>query len=192
MRSNVKSNSKRKMTIFIVVLCVLLLGVGFAYLSQALKISNTATISTNSWSVHLENVEVKDGSVSAPMPIIRNDSVSMTASVTLNKPLDFYEYYVDVVNDGTLDARLDSFEKTILTESQQKYLNYTITYKDLQEISQNDLLAVGERETLRILIEMKDVEDASDLPTEAVVLTLESQLNYVQDDGNGVPRNATS
>ena len=192
MRSSFRSNTKRSMSFFVIILFVLLMGVGFAYLSQSLKINNTATIAMNAWNVHLENVVVRDGSVAATAPIIGNDKISVTASVTLSKPLDFYEYSVDVVNEGTLDAKLDTLIKTTLTEEQKKYLNYTITYKDHTEIKQNDLLAPGERETIRIVIEIKDVVDASVLPSGEVTVNLSGQLNYVQDDGKGIKRNTNS
>ncbi len=192
MRSSFRSNTKRSMSFFVIILFVLLMGVGFAYLSQSLKINNTATIAMNAWNVHLENVVVRDGSVAATAPIIGNDKISVTASVTLSKPLDFYEYSVDVVNEGTLDAKLDTLIKTTLTEEQKKYLNYTITYKDHTEIKQNDLLAPGERETIRIVIEIKDVVDASVLPSGEVTINLSGQLNYVQDDGKGIKRNTNS
>ena len=190
MRSKYRSNAKRKMILF-VILSILSLGMGFAYLSQSLKINNRVTIATI-WCVHLENVVVRDGSVAATAPIIGNDKISVTASVTLSKPLDFYEYSVDVVNEGTLDAKLDTLIKTTLTEEQKKYLNYTITYKDHTEIKQNDLLAPGERETIRIVIEIKDVVDASVLPSGEVTINLSGQLNYVQDDGKGIKRNTNS
>ena len=185
-------NARRKMVFFAIVCLLLLIGIGYAYLSQSLKINNTATIAMNAWNVHLENVVVRDGSVAATAPIIGNDKISVTASVTLSKPLDFYEYSVDVVNEGTLDAKLDTLIKTTLTEEQKKYLNYTITYKDHTEIKQNDLLAPGERETIRIVIEIKDVVDASVLPSGEVTVNLSGQLNYVQDDGKGIKRNTNS
>lgn len=192
MRSNIRRDSKRRMAIFVIVFLILLMGVGFAYLSERLKINNTATIAANAWNVHLENVVVRSGSVEATTPIIGSDRISVTASVTLTKPLDFYEFSVDVVNEGTLNAKLDTIIKTILTAEQQKYLNYTITYQDHTEIKKNDLLAPGERETLRVVVEMKDVVDASYLPAEAVTLSLEGQLKYVQDDGKGVKRSTNS
>ncbi len=190
MRSIIRNNKKIKIFLFFIFI-FLSLSIGYAYLQQSLSINNTATIATNAWNVHLENIVVREGSVSTPEPVI-NDRTTISVSVPLQKPFDFYEFYVDIVNEGTIDAKLETITNTSLTESQQKYLNYTITYSDYVEIKKNDLLASGEKETLRIVIEMKDVVDANILPNEAITINLNCQLNYMQNNTEGVERSKNS
>jgi hypothetical protein len=52
----------------------------------------------------------------------------MTYTVTLNEPGDFYEFTINVVNDGTIDAVLSSINLTELTAAQQKYITHVVTY----------------------------------------------------------------
>ncbi len=132
-----------------------------------------------------------EGSVNGSSTI-GSDKISITSIVELNNPKEFYEIYVYVVNSGSMDAKLENIVNTILTESQKKYLNYTVTYSDYVVINKNDLLKAGEKETIRVLVEMKDVVDASYLPSEAVDLVLETKLNYVQNEGEGVERSNNS
>ena len=135
MRSNV---NKKKTPYLLVLLILLFMGAGFAYLSQALVINGTTGINKTTWDVHFENIVVKEGSIENPLPNIGEDKLSISLSLTLSSPREFYEYYVDVVNDGTLDAKILDIVTPTLTEEQQKNLLYTITYKDGVEINNND------------------------------------------------------
>ena len=44
-------------------------------------------------------------------------------------PGDFYEFTVDIVNNGIIDTMIDSINKALdLIVAQEKYLNYIIEY----------------------------------------------------------------
>lgn len=46
-------------------------------------------------------------------------------------PGEFYEFTVDVVNEGSIDAMIDSVVKTPeLTSAQAKYIKYEISYEN--------------------------------------------------------------
>ncbi len=62
------------------------MSIGYAYLSEAIKINTSANIGKIIWDVHLENIVVREGSVSTTPPIIGSDGTSITLSVTLNQP----------------------------------------------------------------------------------------------------------
>ena len=57
-----------------------------------------------------ENIEVETGSVEASVPTLTGDT-SLDFNVVLDKPGDFYEFSVDVVNKGTLDAMIKTLNK---------------------------------------------------------------------------------
>ena len=115
-------NSNRK---FIVIAIVLLLAIsiGYAALSTTLTINGTANIAANSWLVYFTNVQVKTGSVTATqVPTTSGTSTTtLTWAVNLQTPGDYYEYNVDVKNDGTIDAMIGSLSNTSLTTNQAKY-----------------------------------------------------------------------
>ncbi len=182
MRSRNRAFSKKKVLILSLLILLLCMSIGHAVLSESLKISSSANVGKMTWDVHFENVVVREGSVNGSSTI-GSDKTSIRASLDLNKTGDFYEFYVDVVNKGSLDAKLDSLVKTALTVAQKKYLNYTITYKDYVEIQPNDLLIAESRDTIRVLIEVKELADSFLLPDSAFHLDLEGKFNYVQNDG---------
>ena len=91
----------------IVMIFIFTLTVVYAALNTVLKITGNAEVVASSWDIYLDNVVVKSGSVSASKPVITNSS-TLSFDVVLNKPGDYYEFTVDVVNDGSIDAMIDS------------------------------------------------------------------------------------
>lgn len=169
--------------VFVLFSCI---GIGYAVLSSSISITGTVPVSANTWDIHFENVRINSGSVSTYSTPTVTGSTSLSTTVTLTYPGDQYEFYVDVVNSGSIDARLDSFSKTSLSTAQQKYLSYDIYYAYNEPIKQYDLLKAGSKETLRIVIKYNS--DTSLAPTTAQNLTLTFSLNYSQDTGEGIER----
>ncbi len=133
-----------------------------------------ATVNSTKWNLHFENIKVTEGSVNATLePTITEESnTEITYSVNLNTPGDFYEFTVDVVNSGSLDAMVSEVKGTELTDKQKKYLDYEVTYMDGTKVNKNDKLSSGTTEKLRIRLEFKKDIIADDLPKEDTTLTL--------------------
>jgi len=185
-----KSNNSHKLIVVAVVL-LLAISIGYAVLSTTLSINGTANIASNSWLVYFTNVQVKDGSVTATQAPTTSGTATTLLSwaVNMQTPGDFYEYNVDVKNDGTIDAMIGSLSNTSLTTDQEKYLNYSVTYSDGATIEQYDKLNSGETVTLKVRVEFKTDLNPEDLPGEGANVSLTYTSNYVQADGNAKDRN---
>ena len=188
MRKIRKSSNKKFIAIAVVLL--LAISIGYAALSTTLTINGTANIASNSWLVYFTNVQVKDGSVTAMQaPTTSGTSTTtLTWSVNLQTPGDFYEYNVDVKNDGTIEAMIGNLSNTLLDTNQAKYLNYSVTYSDGATIEQYDKLNSNETITLKVRIEFKTDLNPEDLPSETTMVTLTYESNYVQADSNAKVR----
>ena len=186
----IKNHTKQKF-IALALLLILAISVGYAALSTTLIINGTANIASNSWFVYFTNVQVKDGSVTATTaPSTEGTSTTtLTWIVNLRTPGDFYEYNVDVKNDGTIDAMIGDLSNTPLITDQAKYLNYSVTYSDGAAIEQYDKLNKNETITLKVRVEFKTNLNPEDLPSEATAVTLTYTSNYVQADENAKNRN---
>ena len=157
----------------------------YAALSVTLNIVGNAEVVASSWDVHLDNVKVKSGSVSGNDPSIISGTTA-TFSTTLTTPGDFYEFTIDVVNDGSIDAMIDGVSKTpTLTEAQAKYLNYIVEYENGESINTKQLVAKNSYVRLKVRVEFRKDITASDLPTASETLNLSFTVNYVQSDGSG-------
>ena len=169
----------------IMIVSVFTLSIAYASLSTILEISGNAQISSADWDIHLDNVRVKDGSVSANTPQISGTS-TLSFDVDLNTPGDYYEFTVDVVNLGSLDAMIDSVVKTPeLTSEQAKYIKYDVTYENGDSISTKQVLESSSSTPIKVRLEYRKDIVASDLPSSATELSLKLTLVYVQSDGSG-------
>ena len=164
--------------------------VGYAALSTTLSITGKGTLSKNSWDIHFENLVIVDNgaSVVTTAPTIDSTKTKISFNITLSKPGDTYEFTVDAVNKGTIDAMLSGFSTTSLTTDQQKYLTYTVTYSDGATISTKDYLKKGTSETIRVKVRFKEDLTSADLPSSAETLNLTATLIYVQADSTAKAR----
>lgn len=164
--------------------------VGYAALSTTLSITGKGTLSKNSWDIHFENLVIVDNGASAvtTAPTIDSTKTKVSFNITLSKPGDTYEFTVDAVNKGTIDAMLSGFSATSLTTDQQKYLTYTVTYSDGATISTKDYLKKGTSETIRVRVRFRDDLTSADLPSSAETLNLTATFVYVQADSTAKER----
>ena len=184
-RLNFHVNSKiLSIVLCVILVCVFTLTIAYAALSAVLTISGSAEVVASNWNIHLENARVISGSVSNNAPSINGNTLSFSAH--LDVPGDYYEFVVDVVNDGSIDAMIDSIVVTpTLTDSQKKYLKYEVSYQNGEDVSTKQVLYSGS--TMPITVRVEYIRDLvkGDLPTEDTVLNSSLTLVYSQSDGSG-------
>ena len=172
--------------IILLAVAVFAMSVGFASFAQNLDYNGTANIQSTSWNVQFKNESYAEtpGSVTVSAENRVLNATTMTYNVYLETPGDFYEFTVDVENSGTFDAQLSGITMSTLTEEQQKYLVYKITYNGQEYTATNasvgvDLLS-GETETVKVRVEYIQPDNPEDLPSTQQVITLNATLAYVQ------------
>lgn len=181
-------NDKRNRTSYIIIaLLILVVGIsiGYAALSTTLNINGSSTITKQSWDVHFANIIETDGSVTATSPaaITAGDPTKVTYNITLAKPGDFYEFSVDVVNAGTLPAKISAAPSLEgVSAAQDVYVNYTVKWADSNaQPAANDLLSAnGGKKTAIVRIEYDKNTTADQLPTTGETLTLSFSMNFIQ------------
>ena len=174
----------------LVIILLLFISIGFAYLSTQLDILGNTLLKANTWDVHFENVQVSDGSVTSTDPMIDTNRTSVTFSALLDKPGDFYEFTVDAVNGGTIDAMISNYTDFNLTESQKKYLETSVTYEDGEDIKAKQQLLSGDTAVYKIKVSYKKDLSAEDLPEEVEEATFTYIVTYVQRDKTSIERKA--
>ena len=178
-----RNSHKKNLSISIILLLILVIGIGYAYLTSNLSISGTTGIVGNSWDIHFENLNVKDGSVTAINPAtISNSTTDITYSIRLEKPKDYYEFTVDVKNDGTLPGKVSISTLNGITSEAAPVIDYTITYINGTSVNIGDILNASSKKTIRVRVFYKDDISATDLPGSNLNLSLTYTLQYVQSD----------
>ena len=192
MKKIIKDRKTLYIVLSLVMVCVFTLTIAYAALNAVLEINGNAEVVASTWDIKLANPIVTSGSVNNNLPtILSNKEASFTA--TLTNPGDFYEFSIDVVNNGSIDAMIDSVTKTpTLSETQAKYLNYIVEYQNGESINTKQLVEANSFVRLKVKVEFRKDLVASDLPTSTETLNLAFTVNYVQAEETGttqVPNN---
>ena len=191
MRKNRRDNKAKYLLILL-----LLIAVGYAAIATTLKINGSAEIKSAKWDVYWENPQVLSGSVTETKPTLSESDTKATFDVTLNEPGDYYEFTIDAVNNGSLDAKIDTngIVKQIKNSSGEvvnpTILKYEVTNNDQGHtaLEEGHILAkksgsTPTKETYRVRVEYRndeginptDLDDSNDL-----VFTIEFSVKYVQ------------
>ena len=180
---------QKQMSIMYILLFVVLasLGVGYAYIKSNLNINGTANVTAARWDVHFTNLNVTTGSVTATTAASITDPTTVTFAATLDEPNDFYEFTVDVTNQGTMDAMIDSFSiSPTLTTAQAKYLEYTVSYSDGVALANKQRLLQNTTETIKVRFSYIENSDKTNYPTEDQTFTIAFTMNYTQADSSAI------
>ena len=180
------------------ILC--LFAIGYATIVSNITINGIADIKSSSFSIQFMNLHVTNESVE--INTTRGDSAAtintttktdVNYTIVLQKPGDVYEFYVDVVNNGSLDAMIDTITSKYngidieSNESLPDYVNYTATYVDGMEIARFHFLAAnGGRETIKIRLEYRSDIDPESLPDIDEALSFSFGLKYIQADSRAI------
>ena len=183
--------SKKNLIIAMAIFLMVSLSLGYAYIRSTLTINGNAGISKNTWDIYFDNIVEKDSTATITSHGVIKDSLQSDGTIahntlieyniTLNKPTDKYDFIVDIVNDGSIDAMIDAVRLTGLDEVSD-YATYTVKYLDGTDVKKCDLLKAQSRRKVRVVTTFKDVNDESELPSELKTSDIKFQIDYVQAD----------
>lgn len=155
------------------------LGIGYSLISTNLKIDGLVHIKQARWDVHFANYQAIDGSVE-PLSNPTVTGTNITFSAKVNGPGDFYGFTIDVTNQGTINANINSFSLTP-DFSNVDYIDAEISYINGDPIVNNDILLAGTTKTIKVLLSYKDGIDENLYPTVEQSFNVVLNLNYVQN-----------
>ena len=146
-----KLKKKNNRTIIIISLLLLLvIGFGYAYLNSNLSITGATAVAGNTWDIHFANVQVTTGSVTATTPATINttDNTKVNYAITLERPGDFYDFTVDIVNAGTLPGKISLSTVTGIDSAYEDIIEYSINYTNGDPVQIGDILNAGATKTI--------------------------------------------
>lgn len=169
---------KKKKRVYILLLILLSITLGYALISTTLKINGIANVSKHTWKVYWQNITNESGEQPVSGPTIGNDennnaNTVITFSVQLNDVGDFYEFYVDAVNEGDLNAKVAGVdlycdgEKITPSNPLPPYAKLSIKYADDTEVGIGDILAKA---------------DSSTTPATPTVKTYKVRIEFTDED----------
>lgn len=170
-------NKGQRRSFIIAVLIVTLVGatIGYAALATNLYINGTAGVATDAnWLIEFTDSAEVSKSEGVTSNSFDHNATTFEFDVTLSKPGDTITYEVDVTNNGTIDAKLDSI--TGLDEVNEKEpveIQYEIT-----GLTEGEVLAAGATKTFNVTVTWTA---GTDIPEGELSKTSAITLNYVQN-----------
>ncbi|MCI9110869.1 MAG: hypothetical protein HFH47_03530 [Bacilli bacterium] len=179
--------AKKKRTIVIVSLCVLLLimTAGYAAFNSTLNIKGTSSISSN-WDIKITNVTESNKSGSAETVGTPTwDGLTATVEADLYKPGDYVEYEITIENKGNINAKLDKIDLSDVSDSPIKFTTTGIT--------KGEKLNASSLATLTVKIEYDETAGSVANETSSeLTITLQYVQANVNQDGIAIPPNNTA
>lgn len=202
----------KSLLIGLLIIGLVAMTVAYAALSQTLTISSSAKVESKSsnWDIHFDNLAAASGSphgyATIVSPLTKSAATTLSGlNVTLKAPGDYVSYTFDVVNGGTINAKIDTNGVSLPDVSTismagdtttgtadiaivRANLEYTLVYgtgdaKAGQAPAVNDTLNAGQTRHMVLTIKYKD--NANNLPTNDVTISaLNASLTYVQADAS--------
>ena len=179
-----KNNSLRKHILLIVIILLLCISLGYSLVSSNILINGTTNIRRSEWNVHFDNVNVVTGNnLTVVPPTINNIGTIINFSINLDRANDLYELVAEVYNEGTIDAKVTSCIKLGLTQEQEQYVDYKITYLDNTPINEGDMLRAGEKKKIKVTVKYLQLlpineDDLTDLYE---TVNLAFKVDYIQN-----------
>ena len=173
--------SKKKKNIMIIVLCfvLLLMGVGYAALSQRLTIGGTAKMQ-GVWDVRITNIQLSRKTGLAKDNSHKYENLSASFQTETLAPGDMLEYTVSVSNRGNIDAKVSEINATL---DGPEAIKYTV-----EGIKKGDIIKEGV--TQEVIITIKFDENATVIPSNKTS-TLNINFTCIQNTQNVPTENLT-
>ena len=181
---NTDGKMKRKYLVIIAIILMLFISIGYSLVSSNILINGTTNIRRSEWDVHFSSVNVTTGSELAVIPpAISNTGTLINFSINLEKANDVYEFIAEVFNEGTIDAKVTDCIKLGLSQEQEEYVDYKITYLDDSSINEGDILRAGEKKKLKVSVRYLKLLpiNESDLTDLYETVNLSFKVDYVQN-----------
>lgn len=180
-----RKKEKYKNLVFAII-CVSLVFIasGMALIHSTLSINGISNIAKTVWDVHFENLDAKDSNIEvvSPATIDSTDNTKINFSLNVRKPTNYYEFEVDVVNDGTIDAMFSDINVVGLGD----YLYCETYYSDDANYAYGDLLAKKNRDRIKVKIGVidNDEKDLTELfgvtSEEDILVDVSIEVKYIQ------------
>ena len=176
-----RMNPEHKKYFLVGSLCIaifLMLGIGYAVLSQQLDINGTAQITSN-WKILFTSAEEKEMNQATTTKKEITDLTTLTLDVNLTQPGASATYDVVVENQGDLDAVLSKIDGVKENNNQDpKAIKVSV-----ENIKVGDPLLAGEQKTFQVKVYWDASVDFSETNMQKEI---EITLTYEQSD-DGVP-----
>ena len=173
----------RKINYKLLIVLVIFIAIGYAYLTRNLGNLGANLLRKNDWNIYFDNIRVLDGSITPTSPAtIDNSKLVVNFSTSFNEPGEYYSFYVDVVNDGSVPCMINFINLNGVPSEYENLVNFTVKNFDMSEIREHQLLHAKDKIMLIVRVEYNEDLSEDDLLVSDLNLNLSLEFEYVQAD----------
>ena len=206
-----------KFVVFALVGILAFISIGYALYSTVLNIGGVANVNRSVWSVHYDSDSINVLSGSNMVSPTSGPTISSLKSISFETNLDVNEetsFTVDVINDGTFNARVSSVNLNVYSKKEgdasyttlanigtnkwnNDYLDISILWTEgNRNLFDTIDLAPSTTKNMTISVKYKQPEDYSLLPSNNMNFKFDLSVEYSQADSlssdtNYIPKVAT-
>lgn len=167
---------------------LLIMIAGYALMQSSVNIKGTLGVVENSWNVYFENLVVNPNSINTNAPTIIEgpSNTSISFAISLEKIDEYFEFEVDMVNDGTIDAMINNVRLLGLPIEYKNNIIYTINYIDGGKVRKNDFLNKKSQKRIKIHIgfapniNIEEFIRKNNINENGLNLSLNIEIDFVQ------------
>lgn len=155
--------------------------VGFSSLSAQLDIGGTATVKSAEWDVHfgeITNITSSNeayASFTTPPALVDDNTTAIEFAALMSQPGQSISFDVDVVNDGTIDAKVSEIALTGIS-GYEKYITWNVT-----GIKKDDVVAAGDTiSDVKVTLSYNFASDDTLLNQDVSLNDLTARISFVQ------------
>ena len=173
---------KKKLVFLMCMLLTLALGIGYAVLSQQLKIDGSVNYGTMAWDVGFTTAEDGGGSISS-LPTVSEDkkSISITCNVGTSTSSETCIVKAKIKNASAFAAELES--DPIITYDNTYISSVTTVWTSSKaNVVAGDYLGINTEEEIQITITTKELTEDM-LPSSTLSIPITVSLDWIEMDG---------
>jgi len=151
--------------ILLIILISIFFSVQFVY-----QIKHEQVDTSYMWNIDFHNIKVKEGS--KPSTLSMSDN-KIYLNISLENPDEFYEFTIDITNNGSLDAKISNIIQNV--DSDNDILTYNLSYSDDTSLQIGDILPSSHTTTIKVRITYPKTETQA---TDILSLKLDIKIDY--------------
>lgn len=153
-----KNRNTRSIIVSILCVAVLFMGVGYASFQEELNVTGTASAGGN-WNVHFNSITamIPEGSAAVSNRSLLDATKKVaTFDASLNQPGDQVVYTVGIVNEGNIDAIVESIEVKETNVNNEEVSTFIPISYIVDGLTEGATIPSGEKATFTVTVNYDD------------------------------------
>lgn len=173
--------SQRRIIVYVLAVALVVTTVAYAVMQTTLNVSGVVVKKGATLDIYFDNLQTPILTGNGKSNSTNLSSTTFNFSIELSEPNDSVKYYLDIVNDDEVNAKLEDVVIEGANDLVSRNIELIFTYADDKPVQAGDYLPAGTRKNLKVHILYSNVDS---IYSDDANLSLNIKLVYTQYDGD--------